>query len=269
MSASTTNPGDPRSTSSICSNRWRGCRRCWRRRARCTRRSQLDELLNTVLRIVVRELELPGALITEPRMSYGAMPPEPWDGVPAFSACRTRMASCWPNWWLRRRRPARAFHLRTGFSGGLGAAGGGGAGKCALPRAQPGVDAGAAGPGSRAAHPAQPAAASRCRKLPGYSIAVRSSACYEVGGDYVDIVELPDGSADHGGGRCRGQRAGFGDCRHGFSLGFSRHGASRCPACGDCRRLNEQHYAEGVEARRRYVTAIFLRLEPKTNTSKW
>ena len=45
---------------------------------------QLDELLNTVLRIVVRELELPGALVTEPRMTYGAMPPEPWDGCPRF-----------------------------------------------------------------------------------------------------------------------------------------------------------------------------------------
>ena len=45
---------------------------------------QLDELLNTVLRIVVRELELPGALITEPRMIYGAMPPEPWEGCPRF-----------------------------------------------------------------------------------------------------------------------------------------------------------------------------------------
>ena len=31
-------------------------------------------------------------------------------------------------------------------------------------------------------------------------------------------------------------------------------------------RLNEQHYAEGVEAQRRYVTAIFLRLEPSTHT---
>ena len=30
-------------------------------------------------------------------------------------------------------------------------------------------------------------------------------------------------------------------------------------------RLNDQHYAEGAEARRRYVTAIFLRLEPATH----
>src|SRR6185437_2769239 len=45
---------------------------------------QLDELLNTVLRIVVRELELPGALITRPRMSYGAVPEEPWKGCPRF-----------------------------------------------------------------------------------------------------------------------------------------------------------------------------------------
>src|ERR1700689_2395635 len=45
---------------------------------------QLEELLNTVLRIVVRELELPGALITEPRMLYGAMPPQPWEGCPRY-----------------------------------------------------------------------------------------------------------------------------------------------------------------------------------------
>src|ERR1700759_4746267 len=45
---------------------------------------QLDELLTTVLRIVVRELDLRGALITEPRMTYGAMAAEPWEGCPRF-----------------------------------------------------------------------------------------------------------------------------------------------------------------------------------------
>src|ERR1700745_2753154 len=45
---------------------------------------RLDELLNTVLRIVVRELELPGALITEPRMTYGAGAAETWEGSPRF-----------------------------------------------------------------------------------------------------------------------------------------------------------------------------------------
>ncbi len=29
--------------------------------------------------------------------------------------------------------------------------------------------------------------------LPGYKLAVRSSACYEVGGDYADILKLPSG----------------------------------------------------------------------------
>ena len=35
------------------------------------------------------------------------------------------------------------------------------------------------------------------QKLPdigGYSLAFRSVTCYEVGGDYLDIVEQPDGS---------------------------------------------------------------------------
>jgi serine phosphatase RsbU (regulator of sigma subunit) len=29
--------------------------------------------------------------------------------------------------------------------------------------------------------------------IPGFSIAVKSQTCYEVGGDYVDIIELPEG----------------------------------------------------------------------------
>ena len=31
------------------------------------------------------------------------------------------------------------------------------------------------------------------KAIPGYSVALRSTTCYEVGGDYVDIVNLPDG----------------------------------------------------------------------------
>src|SRR5271165_6074738 len=30
--------------------------------------------------------------------------------------------------------------------------------------------------------------------IPGYSLGFRSATCYEVGGDYLDIVELPNGS---------------------------------------------------------------------------
>src|ERR1700677_751938 len=45
---------------------------------------RLDEVLSTVLRIVVRELELPGALITDPLTSYGEMPAAPWAGCFRF-----------------------------------------------------------------------------------------------------------------------------------------------------------------------------------------
>jgi hypothetical protein len=34
----------------------------------------------------------------------------------------------------------------------------------------------------------------RLPQIPGYSVAFRSVTCYEVGGDYLDIVEQPDGS---------------------------------------------------------------------------
>src|SRR5581483_7875425 len=153
---------------------------------------ELDTLLNTVMRIVVRELELPGALITEPRMMYGAMPAEPWAGCPRFPlqnkdgrllaelvvapptgrelsiyeqdfleglALQAGVALENAHYhernleWTRVQRDLEAARLIQ---------------RSLLPQAMP--------------------------HIPGYSIAIRSTACYEVGGDYVDIVELKDGS---------------------------------------------------------------------------
>jgi serine phosphatase RsbU (regulator of sigma subunit) len=99
-------------------------------------------------------------------------------------------------------------------------------------------------------------------QIAGYSIAVRSTMCYEVGGDYVDIVELPGGRqimtvADVAG-------KGLASCIVGtaFRSAFRAIAAADVPLTELAARLNEQHYAEGEEARRRYVTAIFLRLQP-------
>src|SRR3984957_14149785 len=43
------------------------------------------EVLQSVMRIVVRELEMAGAHITHPPLTVGEMPPEPWDGCPRFA----------------------------------------------------------------------------------------------------------------------------------------------------------------------------------------
>jgi phosphoserine phosphatase RsbU/P len=97
--------------------------------------------------------------------------------------------------------------------------------------------------------------------IPGYSVAARSRACYSVGGDYLDIVTEPDGShlmvvADVAGKGlasalvCTAFRSAF--------RALARQSLTLRELAG---RLSQQHWDEGSEARRRYVTAIFLRLD--------
>jgi phosphoserine phosphatase RsbU/P len=98
--------------------------------------------------------------------------------------------------------------------------------------------------------------------IPGYSVAARSRACYQVGGDYLDVVTEPDGShllvvADVAGKGlasalvCTAFRSAF--------RALARQSLTLRELAG---RLSQQHWEEGSEARRRYVTAIFLRLDP-------
>jgi phosphoserine phosphatase RsbU/P len=97
--------------------------------------------------------------------------------------------------------------------------------------------------------------------IPGYSVAARSRACYHVGGDYLDVVTEPDGShlmvvADVAGKGlasalvCTAFRSAF--------RALARQSLTLRELAG---RLSQQHWDEGSEARRRYVTAIFLRLD--------
>lgn len=101
------------------------------------------------------------------------------------------------------------------------------------------------------------------QRVAGYSIGFRSSACYEVGGDYVDMFELPSGEqvmivADVAG---KGMAAAL--------VGTSFRSAFRA-AAGDessslddvAARIGQLHWNEGSESRRRYVTAIMLKLDP-------
>jgi len=101
--------------------------------------------------------------------------------------------------------------------------------------------------------------------IPGYSVAARSRACYSVGGDYLDIVTEPDGShlmvvADVAGKGlasalvCTAFRSAF--------RALARQSLTLRELAG---RLSQQHWEEGSEARRRYVTAIFLRLDPASS----
>jgi len=103
-------------------------------------------------------------------------------------------------------------------------------------------------------------------KIPNYDIAGRSVTCYEVGGDYLDIVPTPSGEIVI----CVGDVAGKGLTS--ALVGTSFRSVLRAMLHSGLSlleittRMNLLHYNEGAESRRRYVTAILLRLDPSNHT---
>jgi len=99
-----------------------------------------------------------------------------------------------------------------------------------------------------------------------YQLAARSVTCYEVGGDYFDIVSLPSGEilfvvADVAGKGLASALVGTS-----FRSAFRAMVHAELSLDDIATRMNLLHYGEGSEARRRYVTAIILRLDPLTHT---
>jgi len=104
------------------------------------------------------------------------------------------------------------------------------------------------------------------QKLPeiaGYSIAYRSDTCYEVGGDYLDIVEQPDGSLLLAVADVAGKGLASAIMSTSFRAAFRGMAITGLPLAELATRMNQHHWAEGEEARRRYVTAIFMRFYPQ------
>jgi serine phosphatase RsbU (regulator of sigma subunit) len=102
--------------------------------------------------------------------------------------------------------------------------------------------------------------------IPNYHLAARSVTCYEVGGDYLDIVPEPSGEtvivvADVAG---KGLASAL--------IGSSFRSAIRAMVHAGlslyeiATKMNLLHYGEGEEARHRYVTGLLLRLDPVTHT---
>jgi serine phosphatase RsbU (regulator of sigma subunit) len=97
--------------------------------------------------------------------------------------------------------------------------------------------------------------------LPGFSIAVRSQTCYEVGGDYADIITLPDGSLLLAVADVAGKGLASAIMATSFRAAFRAMALTGIPLAELATRMNQHHWQEGEEARRRYVTAIFLKLD--------
>lgn len=224
---------------------------------------RLEDVLNTVLQIVVRELEMPGAMFTEPWLVYGSMPPEPWEGCVRFPIRNrdgkklTELIVALP--------PGRGLSIyEEDFLEGLVLQAGVAVENAHyhernLEWARVQRDLDSARILQRSLLPQQ------MPVIPGYSVAVRYTPCYEVGGDYVDIVSLPDGIEIMVVADVAGKGLASAIVSNAFRAAFRAMVLAGVALPELAARMNEQHYSEGPEARRRYVTAIFLKLDTVTH----
>lgn len=100
----------------------------------------------------------------------------------------------------------------------------------------------------------------------GYNLAGRSVTCFEVGGDYLDILPLPSGEllivvADVAGKGLASALVGSS-----FRAAFRAIANSGMSLVEMATHMNALHYGEGEASRRRYVTAMFLRLDTQAHT---
>ena len=103
-------------------------------------------------------------------------------------------------------------------------------------------------------------------EIPNYGLAARSVTCYEVGGDYLDIVTLASGETVIVVGDVAGKGLASALVGASFRSAFRAMVHADLSLLEIATKMNLLHYGEGDEARRRYVTAMLLRLDPAAHT---
>jgi serine phosphatase RsbU (regulator of sigma subunit) len=103
-------------------------------------------------------------------------------------------------------------------------------------------------------------------EIPNYDLACRSATCYEVGGDYLDIVVMPSGEIVIVVGDVAGKGLASALVGTSFRSAFRAMVHANLGLFEIATQMNSLHYAEGAESRRRYVTAILLRFNPLSHT---
>lgn len=103
-------------------------------------------------------------------------------------------------------------------------------------------------------------------EMPGYSLAARSETCYEVGGDYLDLISLPSGEIIIVVGDVAGKGLASALVGMSFRSAFRAMVNANLPVLDIATRMNKLHFSEGAEARHRYVTTILMRLDPAQHT---
>ncbi|HEY0760399.1 MAG TPA: PP2C family protein-serine/threonine phosphatase [Acidisarcina sp.] len=103
-------------------------------------------------------------------------------------------------------------------------------------------------------------------QIAGYDLAARFNPCYEVGGDYIDILAYGEGRhllvvADVAGKGLASALIG-----NAFRAALRAMAVDQVPLEVMATRLNTLQYQEGEEARRRYLTAVFALLDPAAHS---
>jgi len=101
--------------------------------------------------------------------------------------------------------------------------------------------------------------------IPGYHLAARSVTCYEVGGDYLDVVSMPSGEVIIVVGDVAGKGLASALIGTSFRSAFRAMVLAGLGLYEIATRMNLLHFGEGSEAQRRYVTVMLLRLDSATN----
>ncbi len=230
---------------------------------------ELDEVLNTVLHIVVRELELEGAFFTQFPHCCGEVPEGPRH--PAISAyamafpLHDKAGDTFTELVVIRPKNRvlnfdeldfleslaiqasvaienARFHQRTiewqRIETDLNAARN--VQRSLLPQSMP--------------------------EIPGYMLAMRSVSCYEVGGDYLDIIPMESGHVTVVVADVAGKGLASALVGSSFRSAIRAMVNSGLPLLEIATRMNLLHYGEGEQSRLRYVTAFFLQLDPFAHT---
>jgi serine phosphatase RsbU (regulator of sigma subunit) len=225
---------------------------------------RVDEVLDQTARILVRELEMDGALFlapaaAEPAIAYGELPPSPYHNCFRFPLLSKEKQLLFDLIIAPPDHGSLSLYEED-FVEGLALQTAVAVENALLHErdlewARVQQDLNAARSVQRSLLPrAMP-------QIPAFSIAGRSTTCYEVGGDYLDAMAMPDGSHLFVVADVAGKGLASAIVATSFRAALRSLAGQSVPLADLATRLNQQHWEEGTEARRRYVTALFLRLD--------
>jgi serine phosphatase RsbU (regulator of sigma subunit) len=227
---------------------------------------RVDEVLQRAARLLVLELEMNGALFLEPgsaqpRIAYGDIPEAPYEGCRRFPLVSreehvlAELIVSSPNceeFSLYEQDFIEGLVLQTAV---------------ALDNAtlhERDVEWARVQQDLTAARSLQLSLLPRAMpRIESFSIAGRSTTCYEVGGDYLDTMLLPDGTHLMVVADVAGKGLASAIVATSFRSALRSMASHPLPLAELATRMGQHHWEEGVEAQRRYVTAILVRLDPE------